>query len=65
MTELKPCPFCGNEKVQAEVEEDDRRYYSKVRCLNWECEADLNAQGRFAEPHHAYEAAAKAWNKRA
>ena len=55
MTELKPCPFCGN---APEMESEDG--FSFVRCYDQHCKADARS-GLWLSESEAIEA----WNTRA
>ena len=56
MTDLKPCPFCGNPPARL-VSLDGKKYIS---CLNYKCPCQPETAA-----YKAKGAAARAWNRRA
>jgi Lar family restriction alleviation protein len=53
--DLNPCPFCGSEEVELEIETEWRTTRYRPRC--WGCTAQL-------ESCLSAEAAKQAWNRR-
>lgn len=67
MSILKPCPFCGCQRVsvinRAEVIHGERRKYTYVRCDL--CRAQTRPINSAPVPHDGEQAAVEAWNRRA
>ena len=58
--ELKPCPFCGEEKVQIEdISSEDEQYFM-IQCSNEKC----SAATCFGDTSENKNKAIEAWNRR-
>ena len=63
MEKLKPCPFCGSEKVKVFAYADGGIC---IKCLNCYCQTQTTSDFCIsdAEKECAYERCVKAWNRR-